>query len=348
MHGVMQDPEHHAEGDVAEHTQRVLNALVSLPEYQTLSPLRQETVWTAAALHDVEKRSTTRRDENGRFVSPGHARKGELSARKILFQDVPTPFTLREEIAALVRYHGLPLWIMDKPDPQKALFAASLRCDTVLLTMLAKADVLGRECRDRASLLERTELFELYCHEQECWQQARSFPSTEARFVYFSKEGGQPDYQPYGDYGSDVTLLCGLPGMGKDCYLKQHGSDLPVVSLDDIRRQHRIDPGDKTSNGWVVQQAKEQARQLLRQNRAFIWNATNLTQSLRQQLISLFTAYRARVKIVYIEVPFVRWKMQNADRQYPVAEPVLTRMLDKLEVPASYEAHEVVYFTDDK
>lgn len=347
MHGVKQDPKHHAEGDVAEHTQRVLYALTELPEYRQLSLQRQEVLWAAAALHDVEKRSTTRTDDDGAIVSPGHAKRGELSARQILFKDVPTPFAIREEIAALVRHHGLPLWIMDKPDPQKALLAASLRCDTGLLAMLAKADVLGRECDDRQALLERIELFELYCMEQGCWQKARSFPSDLSRFVYFSKEGGQADYLPYDDCECQVTLLCGLPGMGKDRYLTQYCQGLPVVSLDDIRHQHRIEPTDRVANGWVVQQAKEQARELLRQSKGFVWNATNLTYSLRQQLVSLFVAYRARVRIVYIEVPFARWKKQNADRPYPVVESALARMLDKLEVPAPHEAHEVVYFVDD-
>lgn len=75
MQNVPQDSLHHAEGNVAIHTQMVLAALESLPEYQQLSPFKQQVVWTAALLHDVEKRSTTREDEEGRIHSPGHAKK---------------------------------------------------------------------------------------------------------------------------------------------------------------------------------------------------------------------------------------------------------------------------------
>ncbi len=165
MQNVPQDALHHAEGNVAIHTQMVLAALESLPEYQQLPELEQNIVWAAALLHDVEKRNTTREDEEGRIHSPGHAKKGELSARNILFRQVDTPFAVREKIAALVRFHGLPLWLMEKPDPERTLFAASLRVKMSLLCMLAKADAIGRTCEDKAELLARIELFELFCRE---------------------------------------------------------------------------------------------------------------------------------------------------------------------------------------
>ncbi|MEF3915420.1 poly(A) polymerase, partial [Escherichia coli] len=88
MHHTPQDPEHHGEGDVGLHTEMVLNALVTLPEFQQLPAQQQEVLWAAALLHDVEKRSTTVQ-ENGRIQSPGHARRGELTARLILWRDIP-------------------------------------------------------------------------------------------------------------------------------------------------------------------------------------------------------------------------------------------------------------------
>lgn len=113
MHHTPQDPEHHGEGDVGVHTEMVLNALITLPEFQQLPAQQQEVLWAAALLHDVEKRSTTVQ-ENGRIQSHGHARRGELTARQILWRDIPTPFVLREQIVALVRLHGLPLWLLER------------------------------------------------------------------------------------------------------------------------------------------------------------------------------------------------------------------------------------------
>lgn len=344
MRAVPQDARHHAEGNVAIHTQMVLAELEKLPEYQQLSSLQQNILWTAALLHDVEKRSTTREDENGRIISPGHAKKGELSVRHILFRQQETPFAIREQIAALVRLHGLPLWIMEKPDPQQALFSASLRVEMRLLCLLAKADALGRKCEDQAELLSRIELFELFCREQECWDKPKLFASMAGRFDYFHYQRGTPDYEPFEGEGSEVIMLCGLPGMGKDHFISQFYPQHAIVCLDDIRREHKINPADKQAQGWVAQQAKEQAKVRLRAKTDFIWNATSLSASLRASMISLFARYQAKVHLIYLEVPYQQWQQQNRQRQYAVPEKVLARMASKLELPTPDEALHVSYF----
>lgn len=343
MRNVPQSPFHHAEGDVAIHTRMVLDALQSLDEFQQLEEQQQEVLWAAALLHDVEKRSTTVTEEDGRITSRGHARQGEFTARQILFRTIPTPFTIREQIAALVRYHGLPLWILERPDPKKAALEASLRLDMPLLAMLAKADALGRRCLDQQDLLDRIELFKVFCEEQQCWHAPRVFPTDLARFVYFQKEDSSPDYVPFDDLKGEVIMLSGLPGMGKDTFLKRNYPGLPVISLDDIRRKHKLKPDDSSATGWAVQEAKEQAKVFLRKGQPFAWNATNITRQLRSQWIDLFVSYKARVKLVYIETSYKEWLNQNSNREYPVPGQVLSRLLNKLEVPLPQEAHRVEY-----
>lgn len=343
MRGVPQDAIHHAEGDVAIHTNMVLNALTSLNEFQILDEPQQELLWAAALLHDVEKRSTTVTAEDGRITSRGHAKKGEYTARQILYREVPTPFLIREQIAALVRYHGLPLWVMERSNPAKALLEASLRVDMQLLAMLAKADALGRICADQRDLQDRIELFKAFSEEQQCWNGKRTFASDLARFIYFRKDDSSPDYVPYDDLKGEVIMLSGLPGMGKDTFLKKNYPDLPVVSLDNIRRKHKLKPGDASATGWAVQQAKEEAKVFLRKGQPFAWNATNITRQLRTQWIDLFVTYKARVRIIYIEVPYKEWLRQNYNRNYPVPQDVLMRLLSKLEVPSPQEAHQVEY-----
>jgi putative nucleotidyltransferase with HDIG domain len=343
MRGVPQDSIHHAEGNVAIHTNMVLNELMASSEFLLLDEQHKELMWAAALLHDVEKRSTTVKEENGRITSRGHAKRGEFTARQVLYREVPTPFAIREHIAALVKYHGLPLWIMEKPNPTKALLEASLRVDMQLLSLLAKADALGRMCADQKDLLDRIELFKAFCEEQQCWNGPRVFPSELARFVYFQKEDSFPDYTPYDDLKGEVIMLSGLPGMGKDTFLKKNYPDLPVVSLDDIRRKHKLKPDDPSATGWAVQEAKEQAKVFLRKGQPFAWNATNVTRQMRTQWIDLFTSYKARVKLVYIETSYKEWMRQNNNREYPVPHNVLLRLLSKLEVPSLQEAHKVEY-----
>lgn len=343
MKNIVQDAAYHAEGDVAEHTQLVLKELVNLPGYSVLSEQEQEILWASALLHDVEKRSTSYTEEYGNISAIGHARKGEYTARTILFRDIPTPFKVREQIASLVRFHGLPLWLMEKVEPAKRIHEVSLRLNTGHLKMLAEADAKGRICEDTSHLLESIELFEMFCKEQGCWRKPIEFPTSNARFQYFNSIDGYIGYVPFDKFKSEVTILSGLPGMGKDHYLQSLKTDLPIISLDAIRRKYKYSPTDRSATGRVVQEAKEQAREYLRKGQNFIWNATNITRLMRQQLVDLFTLYDAKVKIVYLEKPYDTWRIQNKDGEYPLSEDIMGKMLCKLEVPQLTEAHEVEY-----
>ena len=197
-------------------------------------------------------------------------------------------------------------------------------------------------------MLESLDLFELFCREQGCWKKSREFTTDHARFRYFHTAESYIDYIPYEKFKCDVILLSGLPGMGKDHYIETSGTNLPVISLDDIRRKNKLSPTDKSANGWVVQEAKKQAHAYLRKGQGFIWNATNITVMMRFQLINLFAEYGARIKVVYIEKPYSVWRKQNREREYPLPEAALDMMLGKLEIPLLTEAHEIEYVVEDE
>jgi len=270
MEGVPQSPIYHAEGDVAIHTKMVLNALLDLSEYQALNAQGQQILLATALLHDVEKRSCTKTELDGRITSKGHARKGANTARTILYKDLKTPFHIREKVVKLVRYHGLPLWVFEKPNPEKALLRASLTTNLEHLAIFAKADILGRICDDQAELLYKVELFKAFCQEQNCYGQPYPFATDLARFTYFQKENSSPNYVPFESPKWEVVMLCGLPGTGKDTYIKKHYKDWPIISLDDIRRQHKISPKNTKANGKVLQIAKEMMKVQLRKQQPFV------------------------------------------------------------------------------
>lgn len=347
MNDVPQDVIYHAEGNVATHTQMVLEALTAEQNYKVLSAQEQEILWAAALLHDVEKYSTTVIEPDGRITSNGHARKGAMTARQILYREIPTPFAIREQVVGLVRYHGLPLWIFEKNDPVKALIMASMEVNTQWLALLARADVLGRICKDKDEMLYKVDCFEAFCREQNCWGIPRSFKSDEAKMYYMQHEDAYPDYVPFEQPVAEVILMSGLPGAGKNTYIQKRYPDMPVISLDDIRVAKGISPTDKSGNGIVIQEAKEQARVFLRKQKGFIWNATNITRQMRLQLIELFATYKAAVKIVYVEVPYAGLLKQNRNREAAIPDVVLERLIDKLEIPVLWEAQEVVYQVND-
>lgn len=346
MQNVPQDPIWHAEGDVHTHTKMVVKALTQLPEYQALDEQDQHILFAAALMHDIEKRSTTTTeiiDQKSRIVSPRHAKKGESTTRTILYQEIPTPFTIREQITKLVRLHGLPLWAITKTDPAKEVIRASLVVNTQHLAILAKADILGRTCQDQDDILLKIELFKELCKENKCWGHPRAFPTDLARFQYFQKKDGSPDYVPFDDLKFEVIMMSALPGSGKDTYIQKH-LDLPVLSLDDIRRKRNISPKDKKGNGQVIQIAKETAKKFMRKQESFIFNATNLTKDMRNKWIALFNDYHAKITIIYIEVPYQQLIAQNHNRDHKVPEKAVEKMIRKLEIPTLDEAHSVHFF----
>lgn len=342
---IPQDVIHHAEGNVAIHTQMVLDALIQHPACQLLAPQEKEVLWAAALLHDVEKRSTTVTEPDGRITAHGHARKGAATARQVLYRDIETPFVIREMICGLVRHHSLPLWLLERRDPLQELVSASMEVNTQWLALLARADVTGRICHDQADLLYRIDCFEEFCKEHNCWGSTRTFASAHARFHYLQHAGAHADYVPFEQPAFQVIMMSGLPGAGKDTFVKKHYPQHPVISLDDIREEMQIDATDKSGNGQAIQAAKEKARGYLRKQQSFVWNATNTTRQMRTQLISLFLTYKAAVKIEYVEVPYKKLLSQNKSRETAVPPAAMEKLVRKLEVPAPWEAQAVNYHT---
>jgi putative nucleotidyltransferase with HDIG domain len=338
-----QNPVYHAEGNVWIHTQLVCEALVSLTAWQAMNQTDRSILFAAALFHDLAKPLATQIADDGKITAKGHVNLGARMVRQIL-QDLRTPFAIREAIVAIVRYESLPLWFWDKSNPLKAIIKASqfIRCDW--LALVAEADVLGRICKDREQLLERVEFFREFCQEYNCFDRAYPFASDFSRFVYFNKEAGDPTYEVYDDTRLEVILMCGLPGTGKDYWIEHHRSDLPVISLDRLRVEMGISPTNP--QGQIVQAGRDLAKGYLQSETSFIWNATNIVKPIRSGLIGLFTGYRARVRIVYLEVPFDRVLKQNRNRPARVPEQVIYRYRDRLEIPDLTEAHYVDYFVD--
>jgi predicted kinase len=346
MRNVPQDPIYHAEGNVETHTQMVLSEVEKCWDaIEKPLILRKEVLWAAALFHDVEKRSTTVHEATGRITSANHAKRGEFTARNIMYRDMDVSFLTRENIAKLVRYHGYPLWFMEKPDIEKTFRRISLEVNIPLLITLAKCDVLGRECADKDNLLAGVDLFEQYYRDYYCDED--SFDSDTHKFEYFHKPERDYHYHPIEKPECFVTMMSGLPGSGKDTFIEDFciaaREDRPIISLDAIRRQHKIDPTDKSGNGKVIQIAKEQAKVYLRKKQSFFFNATNTTRSMREIWIDLFVSYGAYVTIQYVEVPYTELIKRNANREHAVPQIVIEKLIDKLEIPQLWEAHSVDY-----
>jgi len=338
-----QDPIHHAEGNVWIHTRMVLETLLAMPAFRALPADDRAAVYVACLMHDIAKPATTRVEDDGRVTAKGHSRAGELMARRLLW-DLGAPFALREAVCGLIRYHQIPFYLVDRDDAQRVAAEVSLaaRCD--LLAIVAEADIRGRICADAPRIVDQIELFRELCREEGCLHGHRRFASDHTRVVYFrsgSAEGGRhPDVEAFDDTQTEVTVLSGLPGAGKDTWVREHAGAMAVVSLDAMRTELDVDPTD--TQGQVVQAVRERAKELLRRREPFVWNATNLSRQRRGPLLDLLADYKARVRVVYVEVPAVTLFAQNRAREAAVPVAVIRRMTERWEVPTLAEAHEVV------
>lgn len=338
LHGVAQDPIHHAEGDVATHTRMALEALVSLQEFQDLRPERQQTMRLAVALHDVAKPLCTQHTDDGRITAHGHSRRGELMARRILWE-AGVPVAQREHIAALIRHHQLPFWALERTDLERIVLRVGLLASNEDLALLATADILGRICGDQAQVLENIDLFRGYCTELGVLDKPWDFASDHSRFMYFRTPGRDPRYEAYDDTRCTVTVMSGFPGVGKDSWIATHRPDSPVVSLDALRAKLKVDPrGDQRP---VAAAAYELAREHLRARRDFVWNATNISRQQRDICVGLAAAYHARIEIIALEADPGLLHARNSSRAQRVPDEVLKKLEDRWEAPDLTEAHRV-------
>jgi predicted kinase len=337
-----QDPIHHAEGDVWIHTRMVLETLLSMPGYQALGEEDRRLVHIACLMHDIAKPMTTRIEEGGRVTAKGHSRAGELLVRRLLWE-LGAPFALREEVCGLIRYHQIPFYLIERDDAQRVAAEVSLACRCDLLALVAEADIRGRECADLGKVLDNIELYREFCREEGCFTEPRRFASEHTRFIYFRSQGRHPDVEAYDDTKMEVVVMSGLPGAGKDTYVRQHFAELPIVSLDALRAELDVDPED--NQGQIVQAARERAREHLQRGERFVWNATNLNRQRRTPIVSMLADYGARVRIVYVEAESAALFAQNRGREAAVPEQVIRKMTQRWEVPLLTEAHQVTLVT---
>jgi len=342
-----QDAEYHAEGDVAFHTRMVVDELQAASAWRALGDDDRGVLLLAALLHDVGKPDTTRRDpDTGRITSFGHSSRGATLARRLLWEAGDISFATREAVCGLIRHHQRPFYLLDADDPQRTALtiAQSARCD--LLEILADADTRGRISANRDDALLKVALFGEFCREQGCYGTPYPWASAESRIGYFRTIGRDPAYHAHEPANrTEMVLLSGLPGAGKDTYAGASG--LPVVSLDAVRGEMGVAPTDGQEP--VIARAREQARDLLRRGESFVWNATNLSREMRSRPLALAHDYNARVVIVYVEAPPAVLDERNRRRKSAnngasaIPAAAWERMLRRWEIPDETEAHVVTF-----
>jgi putative nucleotidyltransferase with HDIG domain len=337
MAACRQDAQWHAEGDVWTHTRMVCAELERLADWPSLDRAAQLKLLFTALFHDAGKPVTTVLDpDTGRTRSPKHALAGAEIARRVL-RELECDLVTREEVAALVRFHGRPPFLLEKEKPEHEVISLSWQVNNRLLYLFALADTRGRQAKEMARPEENLHLWKLVAEERGCFARPYPFVNDHARFLFYRDQLSSLHYTPHEDYRCTVTLMSGLPGAGKDTWLARYRPSLPVVSLDAIRSELAAEATD--NQGTVIQSAREQCREHLRAGRDFAFNATNITRQMRGRWVELFADYNARVEVIYLEPPLRTILTQNRRRTNAAPEKVIERLLERLEPPTITERH---------
>jgi len=352
----MQNEVYHSEGSVWNHTKMVLEELVKMDEWRELSESDRSLMFLAVLFHDIGKPDKTVVDDDGYIGSRGHARKGATLARSLVEElddcsEENMSFDFKNTICNLVSRHGIatlsiPLSGSNATnDPYRRVAESSYLAGCKFSCMIARADMRGRIVQDKnvvKEALDSIDFFEEIARDLGCWDRPLMFVNGHTRFRYFNHWGNMsslvpPDYEMFDDTKFEVTLLCGIPGVGKDHLIKKRFKGANIVSLDDIRLNMGVSPKD--NQGVVSQEAMKACRVILRDKQPFVFNATNLTRSIRQKLIGLFYDYHARTKIIHLVAPLETIKERNSGRDKKVPENVIHKLFLKTEVPTLMECH---------
>ena len=155
MMNTMQEPIWHGEKDVYTHTKMVYDEVEKLE----LNEKDKEILRMVAIFHDIGKTETTI-IENNVIRSHKHCERSYHLAMKIL-SNFDLDIDTRLQILNLIKYHGRPLFIYEKENPEKEVINLSLNCRLDLLYYFACCDFKGRIADDIEESLIKIEFLKM-------------------------------------------------------------------------------------------------------------------------------------------------------------------------------------------
>ena len=333
-----QSPVWHGEGDVLIHTRMVADELLRDERHQALDDEARTELWLAALLHDVGKPATTRY-ENGHYRAPGHARRGAIIARRLLWEAGDRAGGARADLRARPPPHG-------PAPPDRARGARRAACIEISLEagarrqyLLTRADALGRiaddvdaagdqrravrRVRARARLPGRAVPVRLRPRALHLLRAATTAtpptPRTTTRAAASSCSPACPARAR--TCGSPATATAGRSSRSTTCVAS-------AASSAGTRRRGPADPGGARARPHLP--ARRRAVHLERDE--------PLGAAARADA-ALLADYHAHITIVAVEAPADDLSRRNRDREHPVPWEAIERMLDRWEAPTITECH---------
>lgn len=323
----------HKEGDVWNHTKKVAEFMhEKINRMNLINTQRGAILMIAALCHDLGKPSTTYLDEKDNdWHCKDHGAKGEKITRDLLLD---VPINIREEICWLVRNHMVfHYWSHKDPIKQEdIIYRLSKGLSSIKnLALLNMADTEGSISDERVDITKRYNDIEFV---------------SGCLFDNFS-----PDEENRDDYPTAYFVI-GLPGAGKDTYIKQHLSNLPCICRDDIREE--LTYGEvrgnklylsKQGENRVTEIVNERIETACKQSRNIVINQTSLVKKYRESLVNLIYDSNPLYQIVFIYFePKGGVKTCIERRKNEIKPDVIQSMWDRMEMPDYTECDKMIFY----
>lgn len=330
----------HSEGNAYIHTKMVVDEMYKILldrcSEDEIGGENYMIMLAAALFHDIGKPSCTKfSEEKGDFTSRNHQYAGERIVRRVFYDE---DWILREKLCWLVRKHMAPYYILGGDDPAREIKALSWGPVTNdMLFSLNLCDSWGsiseKESRDDSveRLLKLCNMAEsLNCLDRSC-EMSRS-----EKFGYCTelsdetKERLDNESQKF-----TVFVMVGLPGSGKDTWIKENISETTMLCRDNIRTEIGIEGekpfGTEEQENEVTRILNERLVECCKNKQDCVINNTNVSKKRRKEILDIILPYNPSVVIVYIEAPTLADNVERRKNQ--VGKKVIKRMFNSFEFP---------------
>lgn len=230
------------------------------------------------------------------------------------------PFVRRERIAHLATWWPLPWTVLPPEALEHACREACILAPGEVVAAVAAGQGPGRSAAESKGALAA---FRETCELLGCWSECL-VPERSGR-------------------GTGCVVLVGLPGVGKDSWLRGRWSG-PVLSLDALREELGVSHDDEQRG--VLDAAWRRVTAWLEARTPFAWNATNLRRRQRAGLVSRLKGLGASVTLVNLDAAYAEVRRRNRHRAGAVPEKTWEKLLGQWEPVWPGEADAEQWFED--
>ena len=140
-----------------------------------------------------------------------------------------------------------------------------------------------------------------------------------------------------------VYFLVGLPATGKSTYTKEYLSKYEILSSDSFIEEYALSV-NKTYNEvfseyieTATKLLNEKLQKLIRENKSFVWDQTNLTKSVREKRLNNIPKKYIKIGMYFEKPDDVTWTKRLNRPGKIINKNILDKMQRDLQIPTKEE-----------